>query len=77
MIQLMGACDTYTYTHIHADIVTCMSYERVISDMHSAVSRAYVGANLYASFSDTYKICQFVSVLYLYVFLADMHMQVN
>ena len=52
-----------------------MSYAQSILDMHLTVSCAYVRAYLYVSFSDTYKIYQFISVLYLYVFLVDMHMQ--
>ena len=48
-----------------------MTYARVISDMHSAVSRVYVNAYLCVSFSDTYEIYQIISVLYLYVLLAD------
>jgi hypothetical protein len=37
----------------------------------------YICVYLYVYFSDTLKIYQFISVLYLYVFLADMHMQVH
>ncbi len=56
-IQLIGYCDTYTYKRIQAYIALCyMLYARVISDMHSALSRAYECAYLYVSFSDAYKI---------------------
>ena len=57
------------YRNVH------IAYARCIFDMHLPVSCAYVCAYLYVSFSDTYKIYQFISVLYLYVFLVDMHMQ--
>ena len=65
----MIQADTSGYSNVH------ISYARSIFDMHLPVSCAYVSAYLYVSFSDTYKIYQFISVLYLYVFLADMHMQ--
>ena len=65
----MIQADTSGYSSVH------IPYARSVLDMHLAVSCAYVCAYLYVSFLDTYKIYQFISVLYLYVFLADMHMQ--
>ncbi len=29
MVQLIGACDTFTYKRIQADIATCMTYARI------------------------------------------------
>jgi hypothetical protein len=52
-----------------------MRYALCISDMNLSALCVYLCAYLYVCLTDTARIYQFILVLYVYVFLGDMHMQ--